>query len=181
MFKENEEMESSELERTEKKNKCKLKPFLGVAAATVLAGSVALVHERHTVNDLEDMCPISQIYYDLGNKQRAYEHQISHYYKSCRDELNCGFEYRPEKYIPPEGYTMNEDGKTCYITDDPIKIYKNGEYFYIAPEGYVPKGDQCIKTIDANYQCEGIIINDTMGNTTSMVIYDEEQKKLVKM
>ncbi len=167
-------MNLSELEKT--KIRGKLRPF--TAIALILAGSVALAGHSHAVTDLDDMCPISQLYYDLGDSQKAYKHQIKHYNKSG---LGCDFEYRTEKYIAPDGYTMNDDGKTCYTTDKPIEVEIDGKVFYVAPEGYILEGDKCIKTIEANYQSEGIIVSDSMGEPTSMIYYDEEQKKLVKI
>lgn len=164
-----------------KTKKEKLKLFLNFATAGVLAGGIVLAHEKFAVNDLEEMCPISQLYYNLGDSQKAYEHQIDHYNKSCSDDKSCDFKYRSEEYTAPDGYDMNKDGKTCYTTDNTRIVEKDGNIFYVAPEGYSIQGDKCIKTIEANYQSEGIIVSDYMGEPTSMIYYDEEQSKLVKI
>lgn len=164
------------------KNKKGLKIFLSVATISVLAGGIVLAHEKHTVNDLEDMCPISKIYYDLGMNQDAYEHQLNHYNKlSASNNLEYNFIYRPEQYIPIDGYTMNEDGKTCYIEVEPIKVDKNNEVMYVAPVGYTLKGDKCVKTSDAIYECEGILVSDNNTDDIALITYDEGQKKLIKI
>lgn len=163
-------------------NKKGLQIFLSLATISTLAGSIILTHKNYAVKDLEDMCPISKFYYDLGMNQKAYEHQLNHYNKLlASNNLEYNFEYRQEQYIPIDGYTMNEDGKTCYIEDDPIEIKTNNEVMYVAPIGYTLKGDKCIKTSDAIYECEGILVSDNNANDIALIIYDEGQKKLVKM
>lgn len=164
-------------------NKKGLKIFVSVATISALAGGIFLTHENYAVKDLEDMCPISQIYYDLGMNQKAYDHQLNHYNK-LPNNVEYNFSYRPEQYKAIAGYTMNEDGKTCYIEADPIKIEKNNEIMYVAPVGYTLKGDKCIKCIktsDATYECEGILVSDHNNDCVSLIVYEEEQKKLVKI
>ncbi len=162
-------------------NKVSKKLIIGAAAIGTLVGGVTLVHEKFTANDLTEMCPISQAYYDLDMNQEAYNHQLNHYKKLLDNGEKYNYEYRSEQCLPLDGYTMNADG-TCYIETDPIKVYQNnGEVIYVAPAGYYLKNGKCIKTVNPTYRCEGILVIDQNGDYETLITYDEVQKKLVKI
>lgn len=179
---ENQHQNSLKLQKIKKEN---LNIFLSVTTIGVLVGGLVIYHDTYdlgTNNPTDKMCPISKILYACDMTEEAYKHQIKHLEKfSNVSGNNIEYKYMPESYSAPIGYTMNEDGKSCFTESFPNPVEVNNQYFQLPAEGDRYKNNKYINTIDANYSCECIMAINHSSNQESMFYYDEEQKKLVKM